>query len=100
MRGYVQTLFLRNLTQQQKDFNEAINKVRVSVEWFFGEIIKQFKFTDFKKNQRMGLSPIAKQYRLSVLPTNSFICLYRNNASKCFDLQLSILEAYFANENI
>ena len=100
MRGYVQTPFLRNLTQQQKDFNEAINKVRVSVEWFFGEIIKQFKFTDFKENQKMGLSPIAKQYRLSVLPTNSFICLYRNNASKCFDLQLSILEAYFANENI
>ena len=49
-----------------------MSKVRVSVEWLFGAIIKQFKFTDLKKNQKIGLSPIAKQYRVSVLLTNAF----------------------------
>lgn len=60
LRRYVQTLFLRNFTQQQKDFNEAMNKVRVSVEWLFGDVIKQFKFTDFQKNQKISLNPVGK----------------------------------------
>ena len=61
LRRYLQTPFLGNLTQQQKYFNEVMSKVRVSVEWLIGEIIKQFIFTDFKKNQKMSLSSIAKQ---------------------------------------
>ena len=77
-----------------------MSKVRVCVECLFGDIIKQFKFTDFKKNQKMGLSPIAKQYRVSVLLTNAFTCLYRNNSSNYFDLEPPILEEYFANLNI
>ena len=50
---YLQTAFLGNFTQQQKDFNEPMSKERVSVDWLFGDIIKQFQFTDFKKNQKM-----------------------------------------------
>ena len=100
LRRYLQTPFLGNLTQQQKDFNEVMSKVRASVEWLFGDIIKQFKFTDFKKNQKMGLSPIAKQYRVSVLLTNAFTCAYRNNTSNYFDLEPPILEKYYANANM
>ena len=44
---YLQTPFLGTYTQQQKYFNETMSKVRVSVEWLFGDVIKQFKFTDF-----------------------------------------------------
>ena len=77
-----------------------MSKVRVSVEWLFGAIIKQFKFTDLKKNQKMGLSPIAKQYRVSVLLTNAFTCWYRYNTSKYFDLEPPIFEEYFANANM
>ena len=76
-----------------------MSKVRVSVEQLIGDIIKQFIFTDFKKNQKMGLSPIAKQQRVSVLLTNAFTCLYRNNTSDYFDLEPPILEEYFANAN-
>ena len=32
LRRYLQTPFLGNLAQQQKDFNEVMSKVRVSVE--------------------------------------------------------------------
>ena len=100
MSRYLQTPFLGNFTQQQRDFNEAMSKVRVSVEWLFGDIIRQFKFTDFKKNQKMGLSPIAKQCRVSVFCTNDITCLYRNNTSNYFDLEPPTLEEYFANSNI
>ena len=41
LRRYLQTPFHGSLTQQQKDFNEAMSKVRVSVEWLFGDIIKK-----------------------------------------------------------
>ena len=37
------------LTQQQKAFNDSMVKVRISVEWLFGNVIKNFKFSDFKK---------------------------------------------------
>ena len=50
LRRYLRTPFLGNLTQQQKDFSEAMSKMRVSVEWLFGDIIRQFKLTDFEKN--------------------------------------------------
>ena len=76
-----------------------MSKVRVSVKWLIGDIIKQFIFTDFKKNQKMGLSPMAKQQTVSVLLTNAFTCLYRNNTSDYFDLEPPILEEYFANAN-
>ena len=100
LRRYLQTPFFGILTQQQQNFNKAMSKVRVSVEWLFGDIIKQFKFTDFKNNQKMGLTPIAKQYRVTVLLTNAFTCSYRNNTSKYFDLEPPILEECFANGNI
>ena len=48
----------------------------------------------------MGLSPIQKQYRVSVLLTNALTCLYRNNTSNYFDLEPPILEEYFACGNI
>ena len=48
----------------------------------------------------MGLSPIAKQYGVIVLLTNTFTCLYRNNNSNYFDLEPPILEKYFANANM
>ena len=38
--------------QNNKDminYNKAMNEVRVTVEWFFGNIKNYFKFIDFKK---------------------------------------------------
>ena len=37
-----------NLTRDQKNYNKAMKKVRVVVEWLFGEIKTYFKFVDFK----------------------------------------------------
>ena len=41
-----------------------MSKVRISVEWLFNEIIKYFAFLDFKKNLKIGLSPLGKMLEL------------------------------------
>lgn len=50
------------LTQPMRNFNSSMSAVRVSVEWLFGDIINYFKFMDFKKNLKIGLSCVGKMY--------------------------------------
>ncbi|PFX23723.1 hypothetical protein AWC38_SpisGene11712 [Stylophora pistillata] len=50
------------LTAQMEAFNKSMSNVRTSVEWLFGDIVEYFKFMDFKKNLKIGLSSIGKLY--------------------------------------
>ena len=83
------------LTQQEKAYNTNMSSVRVSVEWVFGDVITQFKSNDFRKNLKLGLSPIGKQYRISALLTNAHTSAYSNITENYFDLQPPTLEEYF-----
>lgn len=59
LRQRLQAPFLNGiLTPQQAVYNKSMSQVRVSVEWLFRDIIDWFKFLDFKKNLKIGLSPI------------------------------------------
>ena len=61
-RWYLQAPFRRaQITREQDAFNTTMSKVRVTVEWLFGEIIETFKFTDYKKNQKLGLKFSSRQ---------------------------------------
>ena len=46
------------LTPQMQQFNKSMSEVRISVEWLFNDIINYFKFMDFKKNLKVGLSSV------------------------------------------
>jgi len=83
------------LTQQQKDYNKSTSKVRTSVEWLFGDIINWFKFLDFKKKLKIGLSAVGKMYVVCLLLTNARACLYGNETSIYFDLDPPQIEDYF-----
>ena len=50
------------VTQIQQGWNQAMSKFRINVEWIFGDIIKYFKFLDFKKALKLQLSAIGKMY--------------------------------------
>lgn len=50
------------LTPQMAQFNRCMSEVRVSVEWMFGTISNYYKFLDFKKQLRIGSSPVGKIY--------------------------------------
>ena len=67
------------------------------MEWSFGEIVNFFKFTDFKKTQKVCLSACAKMYIVSGLLTNAFTYLYGNTTLSYFELDPPSLEEYFEN---
>ena len=52
------------LTAQMEAFNDSMSNVRTSVEWLFGVIVDYFKFMDFKKGLKIGLSSIGKLCRV------------------------------------
>lgn len=82
------------LTQQQENFNREMSKIRTSVEWGFGKILTYFAFLDFKKNQKILLQPVGKQYLLGGLLTNCHTCLYSSVCSDYFQCSPPTLEAY------
>ena len=50
------------LSKDMEIFNESMSAVRSSVEWLFADVIYYFKFLDFKKNLKTGLSQVGKMY--------------------------------------
>ena len=55
------------INKDEKDWNTAMSKVRVSVERVFGDIIYYFKFVDLKKNLKGQLSAGGKMYIVCAL---------------------------------
>ena len=97
LRQHLQCPFRQRqaLTPEQQAFNQSMSKVRVSVEWVFGEIVSYFKFCDFKKNLKIGLSPVGKIYSVCALLRNAITCLYGSNTSDYFAVQPPALNYYF-----
>ena len=77
-------------------FNKSMSNVRTSVEWLFGDIVEYFKFTDLKKNLKIGLSSIGKLCVVCAFLRNALTCLYGNSTSSYFKLDPPTLEEYFA----
>ena len=76
-------------------FNQSMSQVRIAVERVFGDIINYFKFLDFKKNLKIGLSAVGKFYIVSALLRNALTCLYGNSTSNFFQLDPPALNEYF-----
>ena len=77
-----------------KMFNKAMSRLRISVEWLFGDIANYFKFVDYKKNLKIGMRAVGKQYIVSALFRNIITCLYGNITSKYFELDPPTLHDY------
>ena len=84
------------LTREMEDYNSAMSEVRVAVEWLFGDIINSYKFVDFKKQLKIGLSSVGKMYVVSAILRNALTCLYGNSTSNFFDLLPPTIDEYFA----
>ncbi len=85
-----------NITEEMTYYNKSMSKVRVSVEWLFGDIVNFFKFLNFKKNLKMRLGQVGKMYIVGALLQNSLTCMYKNNTSMFFYLDPPTLNEYFA----
>ena len=60
-----------NITREEELWNSKMSSVRQAVEWIFGDIVNFFKFLDFKKNLKIGLSSVGKMYIVSALLHNA-----------------------------
>lgn len=92
------------LSEGEKLFKKRMANVRIIVEWVFKEILNLFPFLDFKRNQKLLLQPIGKQFQVAVLLHNAHVCLHNPQISQYFQnpedptLQLfrrTTLEEYF-----
>lgn len=83
------------LTVQERDFNVSMSTSRVSVEWVFGDIVCYWKYLDFKRNLKIGLSAIGKHYLVAALLRNALTCLYGCSTSTYFNIPPPELETYF-----
>ena len=93
---HLQTPFQRGaLTPAMQQYNKDMSSVRVAVEWVFGDIVNDFKFLDYKKNLKIGMSSVGKMYIVGALLHNAITCLYENNTSKYFGLEPPSVHDYF-----
>ena len=83
------------LTPAMEAFISSMSAVRESVEWLFGDIVNYFKFMDFHKNLKIGLSSVGKMYIVSALLRNAHTCFNGNQTSEYFNLEPPTLEEYF-----
>ncbi|ETV84156.1 hypothetical protein H257_03442 [Aphanomyces astaci] len=83
------------LTAALREVNKSMSRVRISVEWSFGQVLQYWPIVDFKKKLRIGNSPIAKMYKVAVLLTNCITCdRGRNTNSAYIGLPPPTLEEY------
>ena len=89
----------RSLTAQEQATNIKMSSYRIVIEWGFANILNQFTSVEWKRNQKIGLSPIAVNYVVSVLLYNCQTCLRgRNQISDQFGngIPPPSLETYLA----
>ena len=84
-----------NLTEEQALYNTKMSSVRVSVEWLFGLVTNYFKFVDFKRMQRIGMSAVGKVYIVCSLLQNAHTCLHGNLISESFNVSPPEIRDYF-----
>ena len=77
MRAHlIQPFRARVLTPQMQAFNTSMSKVREAVEWLFNDVATSWKFIDFKKNLKIGLSSVGKMYLVCAILRNALTCFY------------------------
>lgn len=86
------------LSNAEKAFNTDMSRLRVSVEWGYGKICKEFVFMDFSKNFKVLLQPVGKLYRVAALLANCHTCLYGSQTGQSFELDPPNLETYLHNQ--
>ena len=96
LRAHLQTPFIGvNLTSLQISWNKEMSSARVSVEWVFWDIIRYFKFLDFRKILKIKLSAVGKMYILWALLHNARSCFYGTSTKNYFGLHPPLIGEYF-----
>ena len=83
LRVHLQSSFKKPILQPlEREFNARMSKVRVTVEWLFGDITNWFAFMGYKKNLKHNLSCVGKMYMVCALVKNARTCLHGSMTSR------------------
>jgi DDE superfamily endonuclease len=86
LRPYLQVGFKCSVrSPEEVAFNEAMSKVRVTVEWAFRDVKQYFTHPDVPRKLRLRVTPAGLWYVCSVMLWNFRVCLYRSQAAQYFD---------------
>ncbi|OAD68488.1 hypothetical protein PHYBLDRAFT_188753 [Phycomyces blakesleeanus NRRL 1555(-)] len=87
-----------SLSDLDKKINKSMSKVRVAIEWEFGEVQKYFKYSKYKYAMKTGETSPATVYMLSAVFKNMIHCTGRNRSptSSYFGLEPPTLEEYIS----
>lgn len=85
-----------HVTADMAELNLEMSRLRISVEWRFGEILRDFAFVDYKKNQKLFLQPVGRYYVVCALLSNCKACLHGNEVTELFHSVPPTLETYLA----
>ena len=93
LRVHLQTpLRDARLTAAMDSYNKSTSHVWVS----FGEIIRSFKFLDFRSNLKLGLSSVGKMYMVCSIMQNALSCMDGNQTSEYFGWDPPSIQEYFS----
>jgi len=67
--------------------NKFMSKSRISVEWSFNEIVKQWGHLDWKRSMKVFKEPIARHYMNGAFLCNLRNCFYGNETTVYFGVQ-------------
>jgi len=96
MRG-----FKGGMNALQAKFSSEMNSLRISVEWSFSLIVRDWSFMDHEKNLKVWKQRVAKMYYVSAIMTNVKTCMMAdehdargNLISTRFELEPPTLHVY------
>ena len=81
----------------QRAFNKDMSPERVTAEWGFGKIVQLWPFLDYRKKNKVLLSPVGLHLQVGNILTNMHTCLSEGNAvSLRYGLRPPSLDVYMA----
>lgn len=69
----------------EAQWNTAMSKVRIAVEWGFKEITQSWTFLDLRSRMKIFKFPVSKYYIVAAFLTNIRNCFYSNQTAIYFD---------------
>lgn len=84
------------MTRGEREFDRAMSKVRVTVEWGFGHIRQLWPLLDREHALKLGSMPVGALYLSATLLTNFHVCLYGADISVYFGAPDPDVEDYLS----
>ena len=75
-------------------YNCIISSVRITVEWGFGAIIRQWKFLDFQQSMKIFECPVAQYYIIAAFLCNLHNCFVGSKMQSYFNAQQLTIDEY------